>query len=295
MADPAARLAGDAAGAEQGLRLGAALWWYWHVRGDYAECRALLAPCSMPPAPAPGVGRGRATALAVAARGLGDYATARARSETGLALLRELDDAPWVAQALLDVGCAAMSQGTDRARAREAFAEAQARGRALGEDWITAWALTFQGLLALAGGDLPAAGAAFEESLAIRRTLEDTFGIAWSRYGLASVARLRESQPAPGPSTRRPGHVPRPGERPTLASILDGLGEVAIALAYFGVPAPASPRAWPSTGRWAAPGGSGSPSPASRPSPAPSGGPSGPSAWPARRPPSTRPAGAPSS
>jgi non-specific serine/threonine protein kinase len=110
------------------------------------------------------------------------------------------------------------------------LAEALALARELGDGWKIAWALTFQGTLALVQGDLPAAWARFEESLALRRGLGDVFGVAWSHYGLASVARVRGDG-----ATARPRYEEclatfrALGERPTVALVLDGLGEVAIA------------------------------------------------------------------
>jgi DNA-binding NarL/FixJ family response regulator len=221
---------GDAAAAEQGLRLGGALRWYWHVRGYYAEARALLSPLLE----APSVNRkstGRAEALCadgVAAWGLGDYATARAEIEESLALLRALGDRPGAAQALIDLGIVALSQG-DAARAGTAFAEALGLALALGDEWKRAWALTFQGTLAIAENDLPTACARFEESLVIRRRLGDAFGIAWSGYGLASVARLRGDGAAARPLYEECLATFRAlGERPNVASVLHSLGEVAI-------------------------------------------------------------------
>ena len=227
--------AGDAAAAEQGLRMGGALWWYWHVRGYYAEARELLAPLlEAPSVDRAGAGRARALkAAGVAAWGLGDYATARAEVEDSLVLMRALGDRPGAAQASIDLGCVAISEG-DSAGASAASAEALALARELGDGWMSAWALTFQGMLAIAQGDLPAAEARFEESLVIRRRLGDTFGIAWSGHGLASVDRLRGDAAAARPLYEECLATFRAlGERPTVASVLDGLGEVAIAQGDF--------------------------------------------------------------
>jgi DNA-binding NarL/FixJ family response regulator len=221
---------GDAASAEQGLRLGGALWWYWHVRGYYAEARALLDPLLEEPS----VDRqstGRAEALragGVAAWGLDDYATARAQIEEGLTLLRALGNRAGAAQALIDLGIVALSQ-SDAASAKAAFADALALAQALDDEWKRAWALAFQGTLAIAEGDLPTACARFEESLVLRRRLGDAFGIAWSGHGLASVARLRGDAAAARPLYEECLATFRAlGERPNVASVLHSLGEVAM-------------------------------------------------------------------
>ncbi len=228
---------GDAAAAAGGLQLGADLWWYWHVRGAYAEARALLEPLLALPAAAQdpsGPVRVRAeSALGVMSWGLGDYDTAAEQQAAALLRLRALDDRPALAQSLIDLACVAISQG-DGARAAPALAEALALARALDDGWKVAWALTFQGMLALAQGDLSAARDRFEESLTIRRDLGDVFGAAWSHFGLASVARLRGDGAAA--RTRYEASLVTfraLGERPTVASVLDGLGEVAIARGDF--------------------------------------------------------------
>jgi predicted ATPase/DNA-binding CsgD family transcriptional regulator/Tfp pilus assembly protein PilF len=232
---------GDGAAAAGGLQMGADLWWYWHVRGAYAEARAVLEPLLALPAagaqdaddPAAPARARAASALAVMSWGLGDYDTAAAQQGAALARLRALDDRPALAQSLIDIACVAISQG-DGARAAPALVEALALARALDDGWKVAWALTFQGMLALAQGDPSAAGDRFEESLTIRRDLGDVFGAAWSYFGLASVARLRGDGVAARTRYETCLVTFRAlGERPTVASVLDGLGEVAIARGDF--------------------------------------------------------------
>ena len=231
---------GDAAAAELGLQMGAALWWYWHVRGAYAEACALLDPLlALPPSGSAAGGGGLARARASSARavmswGLGDYAAAAAQQTAAVARLRALDDRRALAQSLIDVACVAISRG-DAPGAGGALTEALDLARALDDGWRVAWALTFQGMLALSQGDLPAAWDRFEASLTVRRDLGDVFGIAWSSFGLASVARRRGDGAAARARYESCLVTFRAlGERPTVASVLDGLGELAIDRGDFG-------------------------------------------------------------
>ena len=225
--------------AELGLQMGAALWWYWHVRGAYAEACALLDPLLALPPSGGAAGRGglararAASARAVMSWGLGDYAAAAAQQTAAMARLRALDDRRALAQSLIDVACVAISRG-DAPGAGGALTEALDLARALGDGWRVAWALTFQGMLALSQGDLPAACDRFEASLTVRRDLGDVFGTAWSSFGLASVARRRGDGAAARARYESCLVTFRAlGERPTVASVLDGLGELAIGRGDF--------------------------------------------------------------
>ena len=259
--------AGDAVGAEQGLRMGAGLWWYWHVRGDYAECQALLAPLLDAPAAAPRVGRGRAlTALAVAAWA---WATTPRRGPGARRAWPCCGS--WTTPRGWPRPCWTWGEGDE---ARGARGTAPAPGRLSPRPWPGAGPLARMDHRL--GPDLPGhAGHRRGDSPWRRRVRGEPGHPAHAGRHL----RQRLVPPRPGlrgPSARRPARARALyqealatfrvlGERPTVASILDGLGEVAIALGDFGAARTRFAESLALYREWAAPGGSGSPSPASRP------------------------------
>jgi predicted ATPase/DNA-binding CsgD family transcriptional regulator/Tfp pilus assembly protein PilF len=179
----------DPAGAIAGLRLAAALWRFWLVRGHYTEGRRWLegAARRCPEAP-PAL---RATALNGAGRlahTQRDYAAARALHEEALALFRGAGDRPGIARALYSLAFVARHQG-DYAAARARLDEVLALQRELGDDHGIGWSLHSAGLVARLQGDYAAARACLEEALTLQRTLGDTFGIAWTLNGLGLTAR----------------------------------------------------------------------------------------------------------
>jgi predicted ATPase len=193
---------------EIGLRLGAALWPFWLVRGHSREARARfveLATAGRLAAPS----RIRAGALvgaAILARHAGDYATSRALLEEALGLSRELADAGGIAQAQHHLGWLAYLEGDLDAswsleeQSLEAF-------RALGD--TAAMADVLHGLggearalhnLGLADalilGELPAARRQYEASLEIFRELGDRQSIAMALGNLGDVALLQHDYDA---------------------------------------------------------------------------------------------------
>jgi predicted ATPase/DNA-binding CsgD family transcriptional regulator len=222
--------AGDAAATEQGLRLGAQMWWYMHVRGTYAETREWLRPLlRASESAAPSAARGRALdAAGVAAWGLGEYETALGLARESLDVAESVGDPAGACQALIDLTCDSLSLG-DIPSARQTAAEALRRAQDMGDEWSTGWALTFRGMLDIAEGDEHAAAKSFEAALRLRQRLGDLFGEAWASNGLASVAMLRGEPAVAEPLYELAlGIFRRLGERPTVATILDGLGQAAL-------------------------------------------------------------------
>src|SRR6185436_10140355 len=108
--------------AEAGLRLAAALWRFWEIRGHFHEGRQWLArvldraEANEPPAP-------RARALhgaGVLARNQGDYDTAQAFHEASLAIWSALEDRAGMAAALNALGLVARRR-RDQAAARRFY------------------------------------------------------------------------------------------------------------------------------------------------------------------------------
>jgi predicted ATPase/DNA-binding SARP family transcriptional activator len=174
---------------EAGLRLGGALWQYWHVRGYWTEGRERLAELLALPGAAARTAA-RAWALQIAgelAYGQGEYGAARALFEESLAIKRELGDKQGITWSLCWLGIAARDQG-DYGAARALLEESLAIFRELGQKGGIAWSLNSLGLLVHFQGDYGAARALLEENLAIVRGLGNKEGIAWSLLRLGEVA-----------------------------------------------------------------------------------------------------------
>ncbi len=200
------------------LRLAAALWRFWYVRGHLSEGRAWLesllaatrdgAVIAVPgavPAEAsgddgasdgmvqgavsePGVRAKALTGAAVLANVQGDYVGATALCTEGLSLYRALGDRRGMAGALNLLGNVAENQG-DYARAAALSEESLEIYRALDDRRGTALALNNLGVVALARHDHARAAALFEESLALNRALDDQRGISAALHNLGDIAR----------------------------------------------------------------------------------------------------------
>ena len=175
--------------AEAGLRLAAALYLFWWLRGYRGEGRAWLVGL-MNSAPGAQSGLVRARAL-IGAGSLawlqGDYPDARAFYEQSLAIARELGDGSRIAAALHGLGAVLADQG-DYLGARAFYEQSLAIRRKLGDQRAIAASLSNLGIVAGRQGDSRAARALQIEALAIRRELGDRWGIASSLNNLADVA-----------------------------------------------------------------------------------------------------------
>lgn len=172
---------------DAGLRLAAALWNFWEVRGHLNEGRhwleALLAR-----APKRTALRSKAlNAAGSLAFDQHDYAAATAFHEESLAIRRELGDARGIAVALGNLGNVARAQA-NYAAARARLEEGLAIFRDLGYTWAVGLALHNLGHVAREQRDYPAARHFYAESLRTVRELGDTQGIASSVHDLGYVA-----------------------------------------------------------------------------------------------------------
>ncbi len=173
---------------EQGLKLGAALWWFWHLRSYEREgwdwLSALLARAG-----------GERTALRAKAQALagflalmlGDIEATRALSVESLSIGRELNDKVSIAFSLRNLG----QVTKEFAAAHSLFEEGRATWQELGNKWGVAMSLNRLGHLALNQGDIATARALEEQSLAVRRELGDRQGIAASLGMLGHLAHLQ--------------------------------------------------------------------------------------------------------
>jgi predicted ATPase/transcriptional regulator with XRE-family HTH domain len=179
----------DLEDAESGLRLGAALMYYWYSRGAAREGRAGLERVLR-------LGADKAHSLAragalhsagVLAFRLGDYDDAARCYEAALALRRTLGDEAGSAVTLNNLGIIA-AQRDDYARAVALYEESLGILRKVGNLPAAARTLTGLGIVAFWRGDFAHAQACHEESLAMKRAAGDMLGCAVSLSNLAELA-----------------------------------------------------------------------------------------------------------
>jgi predicted ATPase/DNA-binding SARP family transcriptional activator len=179
-----------------GLRLAAALWEFWWVRGYLAEGRRWLDNVLARGADEPAELRARALhAAASLATRQGDYDRAAALSEQSLALWEELGDVSGTARSLLSLGTVAAEQGDhERAielseRAAELYGESgDRRGHAL--------AVSNLGGIALERGEYAKAAELSEQAYGLFETLEDSEGMAFAlvNQGFAALSEHRHDR-----------------------------------------------------------------------------------------------------
>jgi predicted ATPase/DNA-binding CsgD family transcriptional regulator len=121
---------------------------------------------------------------------IGDYDAMPAYFEESLAIFRELEDKPGIADLLMQFGWASMRAG-DYAQAAPLLAECLQLFRELGASVQLANALGGSGELAIRQGAFDQAIELLEESLALRRELGDLWGIAGALGSLGWVALLQ--------------------------------------------------------------------------------------------------------
>jgi predicted ATPase/class 3 adenylate cyclase len=176
-------------GAEPGLRLAGALWWFWIRHGHRREARewlesALARSAEATPATLPGALAGASNL----AWSRGDYGQAETLGEKGLALCRELGDKRGIVNFLYQLGTVCRRRG-DSERATGFFNECLNVSRGLGNKWFSGFALAGLGQVAESLRDYERAMALHAESLAEFRVVGDRFGIALALYCVGSAAR----------------------------------------------------------------------------------------------------------
>jgi predicted ATPase len=166
----------DRRDAAAGLRLCAALWPFWYVRGHATEGRAQLRAFLTLPIPEGRQEdvRGRAEALVGAgqlAQTQGDYPAARRFLTDSIELYRSIGDKRSTAAALLGAGFTARVQ-EDYQSARSLLEQALMLARTTGHTFVVAAALHHLGMIAAdADQDLVAAERLLEESLKLYTSL----------------------------------------------------------------------------------------------------------------------------
>jgi len=171
---------------ETGLRLVAALWRFWLVRGPLADARERVSRLlALPGADEPTALRAAALdALGTLNHNLGDNQAARGLLEESLALYRGLDAPQGVADELTNLAWVACEL-SDLETAVRLSEEALALHRELGEERGQALVLNNLGWVANYRGRYREARSFHEASLALRESIGDQRGIAFALTSLA--------------------------------------------------------------------------------------------------------------
>ncbi|HEY7148383.1 MAG TPA: BTAD domain-containing putative transcriptional regulator [Gaiellaceae bacterium] len=168
----------DTKEASLGLRLAAALWEFWWVRGLLAEGRGWLENALAVGRAAPPELRARALhAAGSLATRQGDYEWAAALFEQSLALSEELGDPSGTARSLLSLGTVAAERG-DQVRAIELSERAAELYQESGDRRGHALAVSNLGGIALERGEYAKASELSEQAYGLFETLEDSEGMA---------------------------------------------------------------------------------------------------------------------
>jgi predicted ATPase len=213
---------------EMALRLCAALWRFWLVRGHLSEGRARLAEVLAHTPNTPTVWRAAAlNGAGVLARQQGDYEAARTLYQESLSLYRQLANQSGVATVLNDLGIIATAQN-DYPWARTLYEESLLIWRTLGHKQGIATSLIRLGIVAFWQGDYEKTRALCEASLAISRELNDQVGIILSLNGLGEVARALGDYALAGNYYHDSLRVSRAlGHKWGMAAAMHNLGHVA--------------------------------------------------------------------
>ena len=175
---------------ELALRLSAALWWFWNIRGYWSEGgRWLEAALGLPRAQA------RTAKRAKALYGADTFAwrlggpTTRSKIEESVAIYRELGEKHGLAEVLSWLGLRWTFQ-SNLAAARMPLDEAVALAREVGDPWLLAKALRSLGNFMRELRDVKSAHHFLEESVTLYREVKDQRELSFSLRFLAETAML---------------------------------------------------------------------------------------------------------
>ncbi len=175
--------------AEKGLRLAAALTWFWDTRGNLSEGRERISSVLVQSQHLERTAaRGKAfSGGAMLAYRQSDYLVARTWANQALEVFRELGEKRGIAEAQSVLGYIAEEEG-DYDTPASLYKETLALSRDVDDERGIALALQNLGWVALRLGQSGIASSRFEESLAIDRRVGDKDSIAFDLSGLAEVA-----------------------------------------------------------------------------------------------------------
>ncbi|MGE0545042.1 MAG: tetratricopeptide repeat protein [Dehalococcoidia bacterium] len=213
---------------ELGLRLAAALWRFWELRGHLTEGQEWLERTLAHRPEAPTSARAKAlNGAGNLAHKRGEFERAEAWYEEALSLWRELGDRRNVAVALHNLGVSALKR-RDFERAEALHSESLAIARELGDQPTVAISINLWGVLARNRGDNERARACYEESLALFRALGDNANVALVLNNLARVERdLEDWERAAALCAESLALFQELGDRQGLAWVLSNLAIMA--------------------------------------------------------------------
>jgi non-specific serine/threonine protein kinase len=209
-----------------GLRLGAALWRFWLVRGHLREGHEQLGRAlTMPGADQPSLLRARVLhAAATLAHEISDFAVARPLVEESLAIAQSLGDRALAAMVLNNLAFMLIRVG-ESATAQTRCEEALALNRDLGDQRGTAVALHNLAVLTGLRGEHDRACELHEEALALRQARGDIRGVAYVEIELARAEVRRGGFPrASSLLEKSRGTLERLGDDQLLAWALTNQG-----------------------------------------------------------------------
>jgi non-specific serine/threonine protein kinase len=194
---------------ESGLRLTAALWYFWFMRGHHREGRAWLTRLLAAPRQWSPALRDALHAASMLASNQGDDPQATAYAEDLLALAREHDDPEGVARGLFLLSFAATYRG-DKARALACAEEALVVARRVGDPHWVANIANRLGIECHVGGDYDRAEALFDEARGRWRARGDLWRLACHDQPRRHRTGAVPDVPGGGPLPRESGAPPRP-------------------------------------------------------------------------------------
>ena len=185
---------GERGETELQLRLVAALWRFWHLRGFLGEGRGWLRDALRRRDGVPTIARGNALlGAAFLAHWQHDRAEVKACANEAVELFRDLGDRRGLAGALRLASFALEDEGRFEG-ARRLREESLALARDLGDERDIAVALGGLASLARAEGDYDRAQLLWKDSLPLFRQSGDRYGLAISLFGLAFAAVDQERE-----------------------------------------------------------------------------------------------------
>jgi predicted ATPase/DNA-binding SARP family transcriptional activator/DNA-binding CsgD family transcriptional regulator len=179
-------------GAELGLRLAVALFWFWYAH--QIEGRRYLETAASRGRSDPTTTRWRARALhgaAWIAFFQGDHGAAKALMEESLALYRKVGDEEGIASGLVELGMLAVLGQRDDIPLPAVLEELGELKPRLKNRSTLGYLLMLEGLVALSRGDLEHSATVHEEGLELFRELRDTHGLFSCLIHLAAIALVR--------------------------------------------------------------------------------------------------------
>ena len=174
-----------------GLRLGASLWPFWDVRGQYREGERRLRELLERAPDEPSLERGRA----LNARGWlvalqGDFESALVLMDDGLPMVRASGNLHRLAWSLAELGNIAFSLG-DAESTERLFAETLELAGQLDDTFLIGFGHFGLAYAAFLRGDLDGMSARLAQSLELTRLVIQPWGIAWAQFSVGIVAIMQ--------------------------------------------------------------------------------------------------------